>query len=388
MDCGYNSMHRPVTTYGGLGTKEEMCVAFMSYYPRIDLSYCGSQPQLDTVLNALGIEQATNKDKVSEMDVEAENQLLEKRRNGTLSIGAEPMIFAQVLDMINVTAPQKFFNRSLYNILNDRATWAEGGATAALQRAVLEGKHHPICHMNGDGIFRRGDTVITAPSLKPLPSTMPEVTFMHTLVLDTQGSFLMLWTPREDDIVFEIQVGTTGYVGLGFSPTGGMTGADIVLGWVDDNDQDTYAEANGAPTIDNSQDVTLLGGYQNATHTVIRFSRPWNTCDGEQDYILSEDTVRVIWAYSGRDPTDARRLHYHDARGTKSLYLQSPQFELPAMGPDVKTWDFLSPNVSLPEDLDTLYWCKIYKIPPMPRKSHMIGTMWPWREDEPAYRDA
>lgn len=30
-----------------------------------------------------------------------------------------------------------------------------------------------------------------------------------------------------------LQVATTGYVGLGFSPTGGMKGADIIIGWVD-----------------------------------------------------------------------------------------------------------------------------------------------------------
>lgn len=29
------------------------------------------------------------------------------------------------------------------------------------------------------------------------------------------------------------QVGAKGYVGLGFSPNGGMKGADIILGWVD-----------------------------------------------------------------------------------------------------------------------------------------------------------
>ena len=33
--------------------------------------------------------------------------------------------------------------------------------------------------------------------------------------------------------------------------------------------------------------MKLLGGYQNDTHTVLRFSRPWNTCDEGQDYILS-----------------------------------------------------------------------------------------------------
>lgn len=45
---------------GGLSTNEEMCVVFMAYYPRIDLTYCMSQPDPNTVVDALGIEAATN----------------------------------------------------------------------------------------------------------------------------------------------------------------------------------------------------------------------------------------------------------------------------------------------------------------------------------------
>lgn len=46
----------PPSLQGGLGTKEEMCLAFMSYYPRVNLSICGTQPQLKDVVGALGVE--------------------------------------------------------------------------------------------------------------------------------------------------------------------------------------------------------------------------------------------------------------------------------------------------------------------------------------------
>lgn len=49
-----------------------------------------------------------------------------------------------------------------------------------------------------------------------------------------------------------------------------------------------------APEVDASQDVMLLGGYQNDTHTVIRFSRPWNTCDKAQDVLLSVSTMTML----------------------------------------------------------------------------------------------
>ncbi|ROT77268.1 dopamine beta hydroxylase [Penaeus vannamei] len=217
-------------------------------------------------------------------------------------------------------------------------------------------------------------------ALKPEPKSCSKNqelagSLMHRAVLDTEGKYVMLWTPGEEDITFEIQVATKGYVGLGFSPNGGMAGSDIVLGWVTDGGevmvQDSYATGYSQPLKDDQQDVELLGGYQNDTHTVLRFSRPWSTCD-EQDFELSSDTVRVIWAIGSEDPA-GDLMRRHDHRGTKSLTLKGPQFTLPKFSEDVKHWDVLSPNVTIPNNLTTLYWCKLFKIPPITRKTHVIG---------------
>ena len=43
-----------------------------------------------------------------------------------------------------------------------------------------------------------------------------------------------------DVIEFLVEAETRGYVGVGFSPGGGMAGADIVLGWVDDSNGRIY----------------------------------------------------------------------------------------------------------------------------------------------------
>ncbi|XP_042889305.1 DBH-like monooxygenase protein 1 [Penaeus japonicus] len=206
---------------------------------------------------------------------------------------------------------------------------------------------------------------------------LPPLDFRHSAVLDQRGNFHMLWTPREKDIAIEIQVATHGYVGLGFSPNGGMKGADIVLGWVDSQGNlhahDRHAIGNMIPIIDDSQDIEVLGGYENETHTVLRFSRPWNTCDKEHDFHLTSDTIRVIWAYSYDDPVNEYAMTKHDHRGTKSIFLQEPQFELPTFGDDVFTWDVKMNNVSISGEVDTLYWCQIFKAPPLNRKTHVIG---------------
>lgn len=61
------------------------------------------------------------------------------------------------------------------------------------------------------------------------------VEWKHSAVLD--NNFLVLWTPGERDVMFEIQVKTLGYVGLGFTRDDGSVGADMVIGWVDNNGQ-------------------------------------------------------------------------------------------------------------------------------------------------------
>ncbi|GLG93582.1 MOXD1 homolog 2 [Gryllus bimaculatus] len=56
-DCVYNSMGRTTITLGGLTTREEMCLAYALYFPRVELALCHSLPSLPTVLHSLGIQE-------------------------------------------------------------------------------------------------------------------------------------------------------------------------------------------------------------------------------------------------------------------------------------------------------------------------------------------
>ena len=61
------------------------------------------------------------------------------------------------------------------------------------------------------------------------------IEWKHSAVLD--NNFLVLWTPGENDVTFEVQVKTPGYVGFGFTKEDGSEGVDMVIGWVDNNGQ-------------------------------------------------------------------------------------------------------------------------------------------------------
>ncbi len=61
--------------------------------------------------------------------------------------------------------------------------------------------------------------------------------------LDSNGKYLVEWEAYTDTqtIIFDLTVETTGYVGFGISPVGGMTGADIIIGGVHPNGTEYFS---------------------------------------------------------------------------------------------------------------------------------------------------
>lgn len=62
-----------------------------------------------------------------------------------------------------------------------------------------------------------------------------EYSFKFTLRDDEKGTYILHWKFDLDaeTIGFAVNVSTEGWVGFGLSPNGGMSGSDIVVGWVD-----------------------------------------------------------------------------------------------------------------------------------------------------------
>ncbi|KAK3914348.1 MOXD1-like protein 1 [Frankliniella fusca] len=211
-----------------------------------------------------------------------------------------------------------------------------------------------------------------------------EPAWSHSTYLDGAGRVRLSWRPRERDVIFQLEAPSRGYLGLGFSGNGAMAGSDIVVAWVDDASGrahllDCHATSNAAPILDDQEDVKLMWGKQNGTHTCIRFRRAWDTCD-HQDMVLGEDTIRVIWAMGERDPViddivGVSGLEWHGAqnRGSHSLHLRGPPAVLEAHGTDVYSWDVRQEEFIVPDNMDTVYWCRIFKVPGLTKKHHMLG---------------
>ncbi|XP_052873199.1 MOXD1 homolog 2-like [Anopheles cruzii] len=204
----------------------------------------------------------------------------------------------------------------------------------------------------------------------------------HAIFLDED--YRLLWSITGQDITFEVQARTHGYIGLGFSKDGTIYGADIVIGWVDQGhvhfqDRHVKKHGDGQPLVDSSQDYVLLLGYENQTHTVLRFKRKLDTCDVAYDVPITNDTMRVIYMYHDKEPhgafyTPGSLPDPAEAfKQARSLFLTQRINQAP-LKPDarLKTLELLNQDVSLPQGDGTLHWCKMFKLNDINRKHHLI----------------
>lgn len=192
---------------------------------------------------------------------------------------------------------------------------------------------------------------------------------------------------NEEYMTMQIFAPTQGYIGVGFSPGGGMRGADIIMGWIDNEGvphlKDYYGTHNGVPLEDPQQDVELLEAEQNDQGTRFVFRRKWSTCDEKHDIVIGADTMKFIWAWSETDPVDNQILHWHGkglGRGARGIFMkhQGIQRGFPdedpnyATHPHIKHWDIRMDKYIVPQ-VDTNYQCKIFKLPALTKKHHVIA---------------
>jgi len=200
----------------------------------------------------------------------------------------------------------------------------------------------------------------------------------HSAALDgDQDRVHVSWTVTGDSIEFQLEVRTSGWVAMALSHTKSIKGADVVIGWVEASGQATLRDlhsVDGRTVVeDESQDYELIVGYEEEGVTVVRFRRKVDTCDSDYDLPISNDTFRVIWAYSEADPPAGRAPQWSDLSRAGGRLLHLFQGEArDNLEPNLKRWVVTPNHVTLSEE-DTLYWCTMVKLPLMAEKHHMIG---------------
>nr|XP_039261515.1 DBH-like monooxygenase protein 1 homolog [Styela clava] len=203
----------------------------------------------------------------------------------------------------------------------------------------------------------------------------------YSAKLDFEGKVLFQWSFSERIIKFEITAPTLGWIGIGFSPSGTMKGSDIIFAWLNGGKPhilDMHGRRNGLPEIDTKSNIRWPSITQNETHTTLFINRFLDTCDDDHDFIITEDTTRVIYAYGhtipeGKLPTVGS---YHGSnRGVKSLRLLDKKYTVLEKRilkrKDTKSHDIRSPHFTIPKTR-TYYHCFFHKLPELNVKHHII----------------
>lgn len=190
--------------------------------------------------------------------------------------------------------------------------------------------------------------------------------YAHHLSLD--DSYELFWNVGETDgkpsmIHLGIIAQTTGWVGFGLSPQGGMPGSDILMAWIDDKQHlqvsDRMARANALPPLDRKQPsdwIGVSGEISNGT-TMIEVTRAINTGD-EDDVVIQSGLTRVIWSLGDNNETVPYSKHVQ--RGTSSVVFFGegiPPPPLNAAKLDLRLGSVHIPNVT------TSFFGQVFDLP-------------------------
>ncbi|XP_005365928.1 DBH-like monooxygenase protein 2 [Microtus ochrogaster] len=200
----------------------------------------------------------------------------------------------------------------------------------------------------------------------------PTSPLRYSRFLDPSHAVFLRWDfdYEAEFITFELQVRTTGWVGLGITDRYTFVGSDLVVGGVlpDGNvyfsdqhllDEDTLEQ-------DGSQDAELLKLTEDSVSTIMRFSRPFRSCD-PHDLDITSDTMRVLAAYGLDDIPKMNR----ERTFVKSIFLlQMLQYDDQDAPEDTIIHDLTISNFLIPED-DTTYACSFLPLPIVSKKHHI-----------------
>lgn len=211
-------------------------------------------------------------------------------------------------------------------------------------------------------------------SCHPIKSVDDEY-FVNKVVLREPNVYTLYWNFTETDTIFKAVVETTGWMGFGLSPNGGMYSSDLMMAWFSPDGTENFVDAHVRPSglhrpiPDTNQNWKKLFMKQENGFITVIFTRKNTICgqeDSEEVNLSITETQPVIFA-GGEDFDDAERsfpaYHGNVNRGSKVMSitgkLNKPvEIDLP----NTEYHDF-HVTTDLPNGLVTEYYCELFKIP-------------------------
>ena len=190
--------------------------------------------------------------------------------------------------------------------------------------------------------------------------------FTGNIALDTVGDVQLFWKSGDNYSTFGIASRSNGYLGLGFSETGAMTGADMAIGRTENGNfvfENRHAEGFITPQVstDQKDNMRLIEGHQSNGSTSFIFEKR-NKADCLETQSDINDWQWFIYAFS-----DDNTFAQHAAGNMGKQYVKlttGKTVSINEMQPmdDVQNFTVLQPEVTIPTQ-ETTYCYSLHKMP-------------------------
>ncbi|KAK3622612.1 hypothetical protein LTR56_022077 [Elasticomyces elasticus] len=202
--------------------------------------------------------------------------------------------------------------------------------------------------------------------------------FDGNAALNTDGTVQLFWRLGEEYTTFGIASQSSGYLALGFSATGAMTGADMAVGLRGDNGSFVFENRHAAGFVtpqvsqDQTNNMRLIEGDQENGITYFIFEKKNKAdCLTRQNDVFTDSWQWFIYAHSDQNtfaqhgPSNMGKEYVKLGTGNTVSVLDAR--------PVNNTQEFivLQPEVTIPPE-ETTYCYSLHKMP-AGRKNFLVG---------------
>lgn len=120
----------------------------------------------------------------------------------------------------------------------------------------------------------------------------------------TAAGVTMTWSVTGANLSVKLSAVTTGWVAVGFNPSAGMQGANIIIGYVSAGNvfiRDDYGNGATLHTQDTTDNVANKTGTETGGVTEINFTIPLDSGDPQDQKLAVGNTYNIILAYGSAD---------------------------------------------------------------------------------------
>ncbi|CAH1968308.1 unnamed protein product [Acanthoscelides obtectus] len=181
-----------------------------------------------------------------------------------------------------------------------------------------------------------------------------------------------------ETVTFEVHIPAGyGWFALGFSDRGDPFPADYCVLWENVNGivsfDDAYADNRGVLHLDKQQDCRKFKIKTSSNFVKYTYRRKFDTCDNN-DYVVEDGTTHIVWSRGKHKLYQLNGLNVSSSTqdiGMVRVHLLKNTHVEAALPKYVRNLDIVTNKVKVP-NVETTYWCHVFKLPDEFSKKHHI----------------